>query len=230
MKRLAVCLALAAAGAAPCIGSGQSGQTEKIEFSNCQSASVVSPNGRWVLEAKFILSACPLTAKITKPTAEELTAAKSGNEWGVSLFLESVSDRNRRRVPFEKYEDGNANGYEGQAAWSPSSAAFFVNNHSASDRTDAAFFLADSLRMISIDDAIFRSDPSTRRYRNEHRYFRALRWLDDHTTLVQLCGHTSEYPAQQFDFRYRVGLDGQAQRISGKVQPVTSADYKLECQ
>jgi hypothetical protein len=209
-------LALIAVMAAPCVGSGQ---TDNIEFSNCQSASVVSPDGRWLLEASFILSYCPDTKGITKPTAEEAAKVKSSN--AVSLHLESVKDGSRRPIPFD--------GYWGQAAWSPSGAAFFVNDHIASDETDAAIFIADSLRMIDIDEAIFHSDPSTRPYGYEHRYFSVLKWLDDRTALVQLCGHTSKSPAQLFNYRYRVSLDGSVHRVSRQVRPATNANADSEC-
>jgi hypothetical protein len=113
-------------------------------------------------------------------------------------------------------------GYGGNAVWSPDSSAYFVNDHIASDITDSALYFLDPPnppRRIDVDQAIRVSDPEAVRYFQGHRYFIARRWLDNQLAQVQFCGHSDAAPAVEFDFRYRIGQDGKALRISRRLRP-----------
>lgn len=227
MRCLAVCLALATAIAAPCIGSGQEA---KIEFSNCQRAHAVSPDGRWKLAAHFATGACPPTALNAADAAKNADPSAHGNNWGIELVLEDTSIHTRRSVPFE--------GYWGEAGWSPSSHAFFVNDHSASNVTEAALYSIgpdgkQPLQKIDVTDRILRADAMAKRFSGDHEYFYVRRWIDPQRALVQVCGHAPDTtkrirvcdntwgaPTVSFNFRYLVGLDGSVRPIAHHVDKV----------
>jgi hypothetical protein len=193
-----------------------------LQFSNCQSAQAASPDGKWTLAGNFIDGACPPTATNPKLGTHDTFAASHANDFGVVLFVEDAATHSRRPVNFE--------GYDGEAAWSPSGEAFFVNDHLASNATDSWLYFAGSLRRINIRDAVRHADHSAERYFQGHAYFRTRQWMDGRTAIVQLCGHTDTYPSMQFDLRYSINLEGRAKRLSMRVRPVTDDNLTQECQ
>jgi hypothetical protein len=123
-------------------------------------------------------------------------------------------------------------------AWSPDSSRFAVNDRETSSESDAYIFNAATLERTKLRDRLTAARPQVARYylngvathgRDvDHSYLDVLRWLDDQHVELQLHGHTAArfahdnpdghlYPAECFDLRYRVGLDGSVQRISGRV-------------
>jgi hypothetical protein len=190
------------------------GKNPQGSFPSCRPLRISAPGGRWTLFSPTLAPNCP-TAKDPDPAAQGI-----GNDYGVELFLEDVATHHRRAVTFE--------GYDGEAGWSRSGLAFFVNDHIGSNSTESSLFFADSLRSIDVARAIRIADPDARRYFEVHSYFCAKKWLDDRTALVQLCGHTDEYPSMRFDFRYRVDLDGHAQRLSQSIS--AAAGHRYDCE
>lgn len=211
----AVVAVMMLAGAWPA-ASGD-GQSVKGEFPWCRAIYVESPDRRWLLGSKCTINCPPGDDKNWDRTSVPACSRDPSNE----LFLENAATHRKRPIAFD--------GYAGNAVWSPDSAAFFINNHSASDQTDASLYLADSPQRIDVKEAIFRSDPSTAHYRFAHRYFSALKWLDDRTALVRLCGHTdAPPPVVEFDIRYQVSLDGKAKKLSEHLSPATMSSHDCD--
>ncbi len=204
MKVLSLGILIAAGvlgGAVPTTGQ-QLGPKSDGWFPLCRAIHIDSPNRRWALASNCFMN-CPYGKAEVPVCPHDHTGG---------LFLESASSHRKRPIAFY--------GYAGNAVWSPDSAAFFVNDHIASDETNSALYAAVPFRKIDVAEAIRRSDPAAVRYFQGHRYFIAQRWLDNRAALVQFCGHTDEAPVVEFDFHYRVGIDGSAQRISRRlIQP-----------
>jgi len=188
-----------------CTAGRVSGQRAKGEFPCCHAIHIESPDRRWELGSKCTINCPPGEDKNWDKAAVPLCSDDPNNE----LFLEDTSTHRKRPIAFD--------GYDGNSVWSPDSAAFFVNDHIASDETDSALYIAHPFKRIDVDDAIRQFDPAAAPYFRGHRYFYALRWLDNRTVLVRLCGHSDNAPFVQFDFHYRVGLDGKARRISRRI-------------
>lgn len=216
MRFMGVGIAVAAlTGAVFCAGQAKpDAVSAKIEFSNCQGAQIASPDGKWLLTARFAPGACPPTAPNVAELSKRADSSAHGNNWGIELFLEDTAKHTRRAIPFA--------GYNGEAGWSPSSRAFFVNDHSASNVTESTLYFTYSLRGLDVGDALRHADRGAAHYFDSHIYFQTRNWLDDRTALVQFCGHTDSYPTKQFDFRYRMDLDGHVQRVAKHVWPATT--------
>jgi hypothetical protein len=139
-------------------------------------------------------------------------------------------------------------------AWSLDSRYFVVNDRPASDLEDALLFNTATLERIKLRDRLTAARPEVIRYyltdangpllshgRNTlHSYLHVLRWLDGRHVELQLHGNTSSrfanddpdghlYPAECFDLRYSVGIDGSVRRISGRVFPLESAPDDDAC-
>jgi hypothetical protein len=124
-------------------------------------------------------------------------------------------------------------------AWSPDSRYFAVNDRPASSIEDAYIFNTATLERIKLRDRLTTARPEVTRYflsdnfRGRlthgrsvlHSYLHVLRWLDNQHVELQLHGDTDGrfahdnpdrhlYPAECFDLRYSVGLDGSVRRIS----------------
>jgi len=204
MRVMGCSVALAAAvlaGLFPARGSN--GQAANGRFLFCRAIHLESPDRRWLLGSDCTFDCPPGLDRDWNRAAVPVCSSNNG------LFLRATSTRDKEPIEFD--------GYSGNAVWSPDNAAFFVNDHSASDRTDSALYTVDPLRKIDAAGAIRNSDPAAVHYFHGHRYFIAQRWIDNHTALVQFCGHTDEFPVVEFDFHYRVGIDGSAQRISRRL-------------
>ncbi len=186
-------------------GRGNNGQAVKGEFPWRRAIHIESPDRRWLIGSKCTINCPPGEDKDWDKAAVPARLSDPKNE----LFIENASTHGKRPIAFD--------GYSGNAVWSPDSTAFFINSHIASDETDSGLHFADPLKRIDVDEAIRHSDPAAVRFFEGHRYFIALRWLDDRIALVRFCGHPDEVPVLQFDFLYRVGSDGSAQRISRRI-------------
>ena len=185
-------------------GSG-SGQAVKGEFPWCRAIHMESPDGRWTLGSKCTINCPPGENKDWDKAAVPACSSDPNNQ----LFLEDASTHRKRPIAFD--------GYSGNAVWSPDSASFFINNHIASDETDSALYVADPLKRIDVGEAIQRSDPTAVRFFKGHRYVIAQHWHDNRVVQIRFCGHSDDAPVVQFDYLYRVGLDGSAHRISRRL-------------
>ncbi len=92
-------------------------------------------------------------------------------------------------------------------AWNPNSASFFLNDAYGSNGEDAYIYPIEGVP-LDMDDLILKHDPDARRVPADHAYFRVRRWLSARRMLVEYCGHNSASPAEQFDFMYRIDLNG----------------------
>lgn len=220
----ASCLVVCALAATRCLSAQSASPTTPttFEFSNCQSAQAASPDGKWTLAGVFVAGACPPTASNPQPGTRDPFAAAHANDYGVALWVEDALRHIRRAVDFL--------GYYGEVAWSPSGEAFFVNDHIASNTTDSWIYRTNTLERVNVRRAIRGADRQAAPYMAGHAYFRTRQWIDGRTAVVQLCGHTDAYPSQQFDLRYRMGLDGHTQRISTRVRAVTDENVQMECE
>jgi hypothetical protein len=225
------CAVVVLMGASLCTGQAKPDTgAAKIEFSNCQAAQIASPDGKWLLTARFAPGACPPTAPNFAEAEKKADPAVHGNGWGIELFLEDTATHTRHTIPFA--------GYWGQAGWSPSSQAFFVNDHSASNVTEAALYSIgldgkQPLHKIDLTDTILRTDAMAKRFSGDHEYFYVRRWIDPQRALVQVCGHAPDTtqrmrvcdntwaaPTVTFNFHYRAGLDGSVRPIAHHVDKV----------
>jgi len=203
-------------------GTATTAAPAMAEFSICETAQLASPDGRWTLVGNFVDGACPASAAHPAEGARDLFAAQHANDFGVVLYLEDAASHARRPVDFE--------GHDGEAVWSPTGEAFYVNSSVGSNVSMSWLYYAGTLRRIDIFDAVRRSDQFAARFMTGHAYFRSRQWLDSRTAMVQLCGHTDNEPSQQFDLRYSVGLDGHTRRLSTQVRPVTDENILQECE
>jgi hypothetical protein len=174
------------------------------EYPACHEARIPSPNHRWTLVSSANPQFCP-GGKESKAT-----------EFVLRLYL--MDERIHRKHLILEY------GSSGYVSWATDSTAFFVNQHVASNESDAYFYRADSMKQIDLTKAILRSDRSVAKFRDGHRYVLARKWLSTDAALVQFCGHTDESPVVQFDIRYRVGLDGSVRKLSQRQGPPDSVD------
>ena len=173
--------------------------TAKGSFPACQEVRVISPNGKWALVSTANQEFCSKAEKKGNAVFErELFLVNESNQW--------------KRVVMEYNSSGDVN-------WASDSSAFFVNDQVASNEGDAYIFSTASLSKLDLTEAIFRSDSSTAKVKYGHRYVIARKWMDNGAVLVQLCGHTDDAPVVQFDFRYRVNVTGQVQRLTQKKGP-----------
>ena len=107
--------------------------------------------------------------------------------------------------------------------------AFFLNDALGSNVEDAYIYWTGSTSPLNIDDILLRGDAQTQNVINaDHSYFQVIRWIGPRTLLAEYCGHTSDTPIVQFDFRYRVELTGSqsavAHKLSGHVGPANTLD------
>jgi hypothetical protein len=121
-------------------------------------------------------------------------------------------------------------------AWSPDSAAFIANDRAVSDVEFAYLYDVKTLDRLDLRSRILAADPHAARFvpgehTAPHSYFHAIRWLDARHVEVQLHGHTDGVrevaailPGQCFDLRYRVSRDGAVEKLSERVEAVSSQD------
>jgi hypothetical protein len=110
-------------------------------------------------------------------------------------------------------------------AWSPDSGAFIANDRESSDREFAYIYDVKTLERLDLLQLILKQDPTAARFvpsqtRSVHSYVHGTGWLDAQHIGVRLHGHT-DGPVDCFDLRYRVDRDGQVQKLSERVFPVT---------
>lgn len=120
-------------------------------------------------------------------------------------------------------------------AWSPDSAAFFVNDRAVSDVENAYIFDAKTLDRLDLTARIAATaGPEEVRFlkdRNDHSYFHAMRFLDARHVEVELYGHTVGVrkgnfvqSGDCFNLRYKVSRDGEVQKLSERFAPLTSKE------
>lgn len=105
-----------------------------------------------------------------------------------------------------------------RAAWFPDSARFWVEDHSASDRTQAYIYDPATLRRLDLRNAVLAADPSAKPLDQGHRYYK-VESVEPQSVLIEFSGHTDEAPVKCFDVRYRVTLAGAVSRLSRRMGP-----------
>jgi|GEM_PF-4272266 hypothetical protein len=113
--------------------------------------------------------------------------------------------------------------------WAPDSSAFFLNDESGSNVTDASIYWPGHTNSLELGDAILVQDTEAKAIPADHAYLQARRWIDSSTVLVEYCGHNSGVPAQRFDFLYRIAIGGPdhpfatVRRISRTLEPSSTS-------
>jgi len=105
-----------------------------------------------------------------------------------------------------------------RAGWFPDSARFWVEDHSASDRTQAYIYNPETLARLDVRKAVLDSDASASAFDRGHRYYNVASAAAQ-TLLIDFRGHTDEPPVTCFDVRYRVTRAGVVSRLSRRVRP-----------
>lgn len=105
-----------------------------------------------------------------------------------------------------------------RAAWFPDSAQFWVEDHFASDRTQAYIYTPATLERLDLREAVLKADPSASALDRGHRYYKVAS-ADSHSLLIDFTGHTDDAPVNCFDLRYRVTRAGAVSRLSRRVGP-----------
>ena len=106
------------------------------------------------------------------------------------------------------------------AGWSTDSAAFYVNDHLASDQEQAYIYDAATLKRLKVGARILAEDAKSRPFSKGHAYFQIERWEGNQEVAVRFFGHTDEPPVTDFDFRYRVSRTGAVKKLSQHTAPV----------
>lgn len=109
-----------------------------------------------------------------------------------------------------------------RAAWFPDSAQFWVEDHSASDRTQAYIYEPITLRRLDVRRALLSADPSIRPLDQGHRYYNVEN-AGTGVLLINFRGHTDQAPVQCFDARYRVTRAGAVRRLQQRVWPIAGS-------
>jgi hypothetical protein len=176
---------------------------KSVEFPNCNETRFPSPDGRWEVVAAASPYLCPDAGNVHDVAA----FPKEPTPLALRLSPTNRNPGSNRELPFD--------GSNGSIGWSTDSQSFFVNEHIASNDNEAYVYRATEVSMrIDLGRLIRNADYSARKLSTGHRYTFAREWLDNHTVLVQYCGHTDDYPVVQFDFRYRVTLNEGLQKVS----------------
>lgn len=105
-----------------------------------------------------------------------------------------------------------------RAGWFPDSAQFWVEDHTASDRTQTYIYNPATLQSLDIRKAVLSADPSIRPLDDGHRYYNVEK-AGTQTLLINFRGHTDEPPVTCFDAHYRVTRAGAVQRLERRVRP-----------
>jgi hypothetical protein len=136
-----------------------------------------------------------------------------------SNVLWIVSNEEHRRRVVRKYNDTV------EAAWSPDSKNFFLNDESPA-RTRAYAIDPVTLKMVEIEKLIADADSDSVKYfRAGHSHLEAVQWRGPNQLLVRLAGQfdaptvapRDDIPSSdQFELKYQVELPGSVRRISAR--------------
>jgi hypothetical protein len=172
----------------------------EINLPGHKTVRIASPDGRWLLVASPFSSAHCETLTLEDTRTRQRALAKS--------YCRSID-----------------------VGWSPDSQSFFLNDAYGSNVEDAYIYRRSELAPLELDDILLKADVQARSIVNaDHTYFQVIRWIGPNTVLAEYCGHTSDDPYVEFDFRYRVKLSGSqdavAHKISGRVRPANPLDQE----
>jgi hypothetical protein len=162
-----------------------------------------------------LLTSVLLAIRLTSPDGAYVLF---GDDKASQLWLENTRTHQRRMVFKVTVQTLSL-------AWSPDSAAFIANDRESSDREFAYIYDVKTLERLDLLQLILKQDPTAARFvpsqtRSVHSYVHGTGWLDAQHIGVRLHGHT-DGPVDCFDLRYRVDRDGQVQKLSERVFPVT---------
>lgn len=147
---------------------------------------IPSPGGRWTL-----IFECPDDCSERKLSIED-------------------NDRHVRR--FIKDYDRSLS-----ISWAPDAEHFFVNDAWGSDGESCLVYELATLTTVDVATILLANDPEVKTFlRAGHSYVQATRWISTGKLIVVLFGHFNDPPARGFTLRYRVDLNGKAQRMSQK--------------
>jgi hypothetical protein len=165
--------------------SPQTAPPQVVRFASERLAHLASPDDRWTLTNGC--KGCP-----------------EGQEM---LWLVQNDDHHRRLV--RKYA------HTVQTAWAPDSSAFYLNDESSSNKTEAFVVEPHSLKTTELEKLIVASDPPAARFTQAgHSFLAAQQWLSPTELIVTLTGHFDPPTATQFELRYRVNLSGRVVKES----------------
>ncbi|HWD98620.1 MAG TPA: hypothetical protein VG345_06275 [Bryobacteraceae bacterium] len=101
-----------------------------------------------------------------------------------------------------------------RAAWFPDSRQFWVEDHSASDETEACIYNPATLHRLDIRRIVLAADPSG------HRYY-SVESAAARNLVIDLKGHTGDWQQVScFDIHYRVSRTGAVEKLSGRIWPI----------
>jgi len=147
---------------------------------------IPSPGGRWTL-----IFECPDDCSERKLSIED-------------------NDRHVRR--FIKDYDRSLS-----ISWAPDAEHFFVNDAWGSNGESCLVYEPAMLTTVDVATILLANDPEVKTFLDTgHSYVQATRWISAGKLLVVLFGHFNDPPARGFTLRYRVDLNGKAQKISQK--------------
>jgi hypothetical protein len=165
--------------------SPQTALPQVVRFASERLAHLASPDDRWTLTNGC--KGCP-----------------AGQEM---LWLVQNDDHHRRLV--RKYE------HTVQTAWAPDSSAFYLNDESAANKTEAFVVEPHLLKITELEKLIAAADPPATRFTQaSHSFLAAQQWLSPTELIVTLTGHFDPPTATQFEVRYRVNLNGRVVKES----------------
>ena len=98
--------------------------------------------------------------------------------------------------------------------WAPDSKSFFICDHRVSNLEEAFFCDALTLKVTNLGKLLAAFDPRVTRYlKAGHHWVDVQRWISPNEALVNVSGHFDSPPAEPFEFRYTVGLNGKVPRM-----------------
>jgi hypothetical protein len=103
------------------------------------------------------------------------------------------------------------------AAWSADGAAFYVDDHWASDREDAYIYDAYTLKRMDIGAMIRAADPGSQRFAKGHAYYEIDRWVGPQYVAVRFFGHSDIPPVSIFEFRYAISRYGAVEKAGQRI-------------
>jgi hypothetical protein len=107
-----------------------------------------------------------------------------------------------------------------RAAWFPDSRQFWVEDHSASDETEAYIYHPATFQRLDIRRLVLAADPSIRKLNQGHRYYK-VQSAAAQNLVIDLRGHTDDWQQVScFDIHYRVSRTGGVQKLSRRIWPI----------
>lgn len=104
--------------------------------------------------------------------------------------------------------------------WAPDSSSFYVVDQDSSSSSETRVHDAQGRLTLVAGQALLKADPSLAQFTG-HLYIEARDWIDSRTLRVYWFGHT-DGPVTCFTFEYLLALNGEARRLSGRLDHPTA--------